>query len=81
MSAPGDSVRTTRIWASVGSDFLNYPYDLAQIWHEASLEHSKNKSILAFCWEKSKSWSKMRLSDEIFGYFFFESLYLATGLR
>ena len=49
------------------TDLLNYPTNFAEIWHEASLEHSKNKSLLAFCWEKSKSWSKMRFSDKILG--------------
>ena len=42
------------------NDLENYPTDFAEIWHTAPLEHSKNKFPLAFCWEKSKCWSKMR---------------------
>ena len=66
---------------SAGNDLENYPYDLTEILHVAPNGHCKNKSLLAFCWEKSKCWSKMQFSDKIFDFFFFDSLYLATGLR
>ena len=62
-------------------DLGNYPSELAEILHVAPNGHCKNKSLLAFCWEKSKCWSKMRFSDEIFDFFFFDSQNLATGSR
>ena len=67
--------------APAGNDLENYPYDLAKILHVAPNGHCKNKSLLAFCWEKSKCWSKMRFSDEIFDFFYFDSQNLATGSR
>jgi len=42
----------------LGGDFLNYPHDLAEIWHTASTRHSKNKFLLPFCWQNSICWSK-----------------------
>ena len=62
-------------------DLGNYPSELAEILHVAPNGHCKNKSLLAFCWEKSKCWSKMRFSDKIFDFFFFDSQNLATGSR
>ena len=67
--------------APAGNDLENYPYDLAEILHVAPNGHCKNKSLLAFCWEKSKCWSKMRFSDEIFDFFYFDSQNLATRSR
>ena len=67
--------------ACSGNDLENYPYDLAEILHVAPNGYCKNKSLLAFCWEKSKCWSKMRFSDEIFDFFLFDCQNLATGLR
>ena len=60
------------------NDLENYPSELAEILHVAPNGHCKNKSLLAFCPKIAKSWSKMRFSDKIFDFFFFDSQNLAT---
>ena len=60
-------------------DLVNYPNDLAEIWHTAPLEHSKNKSLLTFCPLNIFCWSKMRFSDKIFDFFHFTVYFSPQG--
>ena len=58
--SPSQKSKTNNLRRLLGSpiDFLNEPYDLAEILHTASYNNPKNYFLLAFCPEKSKSGSK-----------------------